>query len=348
MIDFFNDIEEVKKYVSVNQALELKSIAPYCKEVLECYIFPKISEKLYQELLENEEPNEVQQKAIEFLKCAKINFIMYLHIPFAAVQLTDSGIHRAETDKYKTAYKYQVEELRCKFLEAGWNWLESLLCHLEENPEDFKCWDSDNPAYLQNASLIINSAKKFREAYYTFGKRYTYEMLRPLIEDVELIIRDCIGQELYDIIKDEILKRTVSERIKNILPKICKAVAHIVIEQATRQRLVSITKEGIHFTQKTGDDASYQMIQATSEQASAKIDQAHIMTNRWLRELTNCMKQEPDLYPEFITYCDQLDEQICNPPKKKCEQGCSCKVCVNAHGPVLDGKKSNSSQSYMF
>lgn len=352
-IDFFGDtIEEVKEYIPVNQSLTIKSIAPYCKEALECYIYPQIGEKLYKELLEaynsTDGPKPEQLKAIEFLKCAKINFIMFLYLPMAQVQLSDSGVHRAEGDKFKSAYKYQVENIECKFLESGWNWLESLLCYLEDNADKFQCWDIDNPAYVENGSLIINSAKKFRQAYYTFGKRYTYEMIRPLIEDVELIIRDCIGQKLYDIIKNEILKRNISDRIKFILPKICKAIAHITIEQAVRQRLVSLSKKGIHFIQHTGDDAAQQLIQATSEQSSAKINQAHEMTNRWLRELSNCMKARPDVFPEYIEHCNKVDDQICNPPKKKCETGCSCKVCVGAHGPMLERNKDNSTNSFMF
>lgn len=350
-INFFEDIEDVKEYVAVNQSLEIKSIAPYCKEALECYIFPKIGEKMYNELLEaynSPEPTPEQLKAIEYLKCAKINFIMYLYLPIGQVNLTDSGVHRAESTKFKSAYKYQIENIECKFLESGWDWLESLLCFIEDNKEKFECWKEDNPYYIQNGSLIINSAKKFRSAYHTFGKRYTYEMIRTIIEDVELIIRDCIGQTLFDIIKLEIQKRELSNRIKFILPKICKAVAHITIEQAVRQRLVSLTKSGVHFIQKTGDDASHQLLQATSEQASAKINQAHEMTNRWLRELSSCMKQRPEDYPEYIEYCEKVDDQICNPPIKKCETGCSCKVCVGAHGPMLEGKEKNSSNSFMF
>ena len=82
---------------------------------------------------------ETANALIAPLQKAIANFALYHQLPILEVQISDSGVSRYETDNEKTAYKYQIDNLKTEILNNGFSALESILSIIES--------DKDNSAY---------------------------------------------------------------------------------------------------------------------------------------------------------------------------------------------------------
>lgn len=260
MATFFKTFSEFKNQVggAVNQSLQLDSIGPYIDVAEQKHLRVWLGDEFWEELLTEyakASPSSEMTKLFPLLQKPLAYLGVYEHSFIGGVQISDMGLIRMENDNSKTAYKYQINDLRSSMINNGFEAIEVLLKFLYANKGDYPTW-RDSSAFARSRSLFLNYASEFRASYAKYVSRYTYESLRSLIEDIEeFALRPLLGDELYDGMKERILEDSLATEEKKLLPLLHKAIAHFAIEEGIKQNLVKIEGTKVLQRELLGDQS---------------------------------------------------------------------------------------------
>lgn len=179
MATLLKNIEDVKKYVSVNENLQWDSVEPYIKQAERKYIKTLIGELLYDDYCATI-PTGTELKAYELLREAAANLAWFLYLPLANVQVTDSGISVTEGTNFKAAAWWQIRDLRRSFLEAGFEAIDEALKIMEANEADFSPWETTE-GYTIFKELFVKRTDTFQRWFNINNSRKTFLALRPYL-----------------------------------------------------------------------------------------------------------------------------------------------------------------------
>ena len=109
---------------------------------------------------------------------------------------------------------------------------------LEDNEAKYPLWQAD-PAYARNKAHFINTATDFRMLYGKQLSRYIFEIIRPILEEVETFaILPTIGQEQYDDLKQGIALKALTADEFALVQIIQRAVVHFTMQEALERHWV--------------------------------------------------------------------------------------------------------------
>lgn len=298
-MSYFPDIDTLQKSLAVNCSFSVESIEPSIELAALQYITPYIGDALYNDLITATAGTALT--ASNRVRRALANFAAYLHKDQGAVQWSDAGILRREGENYKSAYKYQEQNLQKSLHRQGWLWMELLLIYLENNEVDFPLWSQEGKA--KNRALLINTATRFQEFVRISGGRELYEYLRPIIKDVECFaISPCIGSALYSEIKEQILTKTLSPANERLLPYLQAPTAYYTKARAIELGLAQYTLSGLVSIEQQGADYKNQEKAVHGVTASASIIFNDDMGNRHLAKLVDFLTKNIEDYPLYADF----------------------------------------------
>ncbi len=243
MAQFFATLASFKSHLggSVNQSLELESVAPVIADTAERHLLPYLGQSYYDDLLadfEDDMLSPVEEKLVEKLQRALALLTMYEYLPVAAVQVSEAGVFRVETDSHKAAFRYQEAQLRAYFLEKGYEALEAMLVYMADNRASLTTWrdGAEGTAYL---STLLNRVGDFRVYYGSNLSRYTFECMRQAVRVVEYhAVRCQVPAGFWSAFQTKYLAGTLTASEKSLLALWREAVAHYAAELAMRYGIV--------------------------------------------------------------------------------------------------------------
>jgi hypothetical protein len=254
---------------------------------------------------EASDPTEEQTDALTYLRSVVAKLGLYEYAKIGGVQFTENGMHRMETETYKSAYKYQENQYKDWMLNNGYTALELFLEFLEDNEDDYPLWKNNTTVYNKNKSLFINTAADFRTYYSKSISRYTFEMLRSLIEDIEIFaILPMMGQDQFDDLKDGVLNKDLSEEEDKLIPLIGKVVAHFTIEEAFKRHWIQIDGNKIVQVELLDSQSYEKQGVPTREKLSLAIRHADEYANRHTSILKKFLTDNIDDYPLYKAYIE--------------------------------------------
>lgn len=306
----FSDIASLKAVVGggANMSIELSSIEPGLYAAWHAHLKPWVSQAFFDEVTDALEADALtgQQAALlPYLRRPLGMLGLYEYARIGSVQFSESGIFRMEGENYKTAYKYQVTELRRFYLYNGYEAIEHLLGYLEANEADFPTW-ADSDAYSRNKALLLNSAADFRNHYSNDINRYTFEHLRPVLEDIDAFaIQPLLGDEQYQELKANILAKALSPAESKLLYYLQRAVANFAVKEAIRRGWVRLEGRTLVSTEIL-EPQGYEHEGAPS---GAQVSLAAMRQDEWAnRHLSYATKYLADNLADFPLYSAYLDE----------------------------------------
>lgn len=332
----FTNIEDLKLYVGggANQSMELASMEPGLYAALHTHLKKWIGLTFWQEIfdaVEGESLSAAQTALLPYLKRPLAMLGLYEHTKVGTVQFGEGGLFRVETTDMKTAYKYQGTDFKRFYLVNGYEALEHLLTYLENNEADFPTW-VDSTGYTRNKSLILNTAEEFRQHYSNDISRFTFESLRPLIEDVELFaIRDLLGEEQYLDLKASIMDKDLTEKETQLVYLLQRAMANFTAKEGIRRSWIRFEGNSL---------VSVELLepQGYAREGSpiaGQMSLALIMQDEWAnRHLSYVVKYLADNLEEFTLYSDWLDTQAEAAAAEAAEEECPTDYperCGNCH-----------------
>jgi len=314
MAELFAEIAQLKEAVggAVNQSLSLSSLEPSIRQAAALYLNPWLGDAFYADLVAwavAGSPTAAQTAAVKYARRALGPLALYEYAPIGAVQFSDTGISRVENEHHKTAYKYQEFNWRMQMLTQGYEALELMLKFLEANQADYANWVAGS-GYARNKALFLNYASEFREAYSKNVTRYVFEVLRPLIEDVEdFAIRSTLPKQFYDALKAQILAKNISAADAKVIALIRKAIANFVIEEAIQRNLISFDGTIVAVRELEQDSASYVSRDPDLAKVAVQVRHQNLWGNREMTRVRALILENPTDYPLAIATADDGENE---------------------------------------
>lgn len=220
-------IEEVKNYISLAGTFKFDRLSPHIDRVLRSYVLKLLGKELLDEIFDTydaalrtweSKPNHekillgntgkqytlMEEKYWElmlYLQDAVCNIAFMNCISQMQTTMSNEGVRLAVNENQKTAFQWQIDDLKYQMATDGYGALNNLLLHLENNIELFPTWQSSD-SYFDQKKYFVESADLFNNAYYISNNRMTYLTLRYIMQRIELFdVKRIIGVEVFDKLK---------------------------------------------------------------------------------------------------------------------------------------------------
>lgn len=307
----FKDSNKLKEYTEFTE-VNFASVALTIRQVEDAYLVDVLGDELYNSLniaynLASTEGslNIAQQKLLDKCRMLIGPYVAYNYAPKSDVQLSDAGARRAETAQLKTAYAYQLQNLREQKLREAEQAAEALLRFLDLNKVDYPEWVS-SIAFEAYTSLFIRNGRDFNALVTTASPYRNYWAWRYKMEEVEQQnIREALGDAMFNDLKAKAKAGTLTDTEKTLLFPLRKAIAYFTISFAVPFHAVRMDSGGITVVNIRGG------VQETDNRAPAADNQlSNVIRNSadaggvWLQNAINFILTNPTdfpLYPFFPT-----------------------------------------------
>lgn len=308
----FNDISEVKDFIGggANLSIDMDSILPVMHDAARDHLLPWLGKDQWLALVdavENDDAGTEEEALLPYVRRPLAHLTFYEYSKIGGIQFSESGIFRTETENMKSAYKYQENEYRNYMLTKGYEAIEELLAFLEANEADYALW-SVSRAYTRNKALLINDATTFRDCYAGYLSRYTFEILRPIIEDLEIFaILPLIGQDQFDALKTAILEKSLTAEQTALLGHIQKAVASFAVREGSKRLLVRIEGRNVVQTENLEPQSYEKSTSAAGNAISLKLLQQEAWGNRHISYIKKFLDDHLEDYPLYSAWIDEQE-----------------------------------------
>lgn len=301
-------IEEIKKYVSINVTSTFNKVDPHFSRAERKHLVPLIGSVLfnsqitaYNSALKKVEDMPVVPQGLQVLiqeavaNIGSLNFLAQ-----AQLQMSDNGIRISVNNEMKTAFQWQIEDLKFQLGKDGYDALEEILIYLEANTATFDTWKTSDAYYLQKG-FFVNTAAEFDKHFHINGSRLTYLMLRYLIRRVEdQDIRPLLGAAFYNELKTAIKNDAVSADQKTLISEyLAPGVTLLAVAKAITERAVEVTEFGVSVNLYGYYGNMKQKDPAKLEDRQPMIDQLLKDGAKFIKDGLELVQANPLLYPTF-------------------------------------------------
>jgi hypothetical protein len=301
-----NTIEEIRAYVSVNVSNSIEIIMPDIISA-EKYIKAALGIDQYNNLNDaynatNPNLTNDQQLLLEKVQPALANLAYATFITIGQLDISDAGFRIIVGESHKTAFKWQIDDVKQYFLDKGFEAIDELLTFLEGNKTAYPLWTSSD-AYSLTREHFINSAAVFTKLYPIKGSRRTFLALLPILKKVEeLTIEPAISTPLYEELKAQILTNAVTVDNQKLLRLLQPAVAHLAIARAIPELGLELGEDAVFVREYISTEGKNQK-RPSENLLSLKIGQAEKDGLTYLKRLTDFLQATASetLYAAFFT-----------------------------------------------
>lgn len=246
----FSTSGELKDFLPNTAGEVLDQILPFVGSAEQDFIVRFIGADQFNDLNskyndENDDLTDAEAALVTQIQKPLAYFSMMLAVPHLQLLISPSGIRIASTDEYKTAFGWQIENLKEELRNQGYNFIDQLIKYLFSLRSTFTLYGNSD-AFKENHESFVNYVSDFNKYYFIDQQRSTFESLRPIIRDLELLqIQENIGKEYYDELKGKILTDNLTADDKVILPWIQAGLVKLTIAEAVKRNVVRVMPNGL-------------------------------------------------------------------------------------------------------
>lgn len=299
--ELFPSLSDFKPYVGgrINKSIEMASLEATIYETARRHITPWLTPTLYNTLVAGVAASNLSidnQALLPYVRRPLAILTMYEWSKVGGIEVGESGFQRIETDKVKTAYRYQVRSYQDDAREKGYDALETMLRYLEDNKSTFSTWASSDEG-LAHRTPILNYASDFRTLALPECDRYTYECIRPIIGEVELFaVQKLLPSAFWSGFISRHIAGTLTTAEKVLRKYMRQSIAHRAIEDAVRQRWVRIDGGRIAIHEDFGDQRNTNLTMPSTTGGNLFAIHA-TWSDRWNAVWVDYIKSNPDDFP---------------------------------------------------
>ena len=240
----FSNFDDFKNNVggAVNQSVLLESLTPTIEEVAHTHIIPWLTQGLWDALVSGVETPASQTLAnlLPYVQKSVAFLTMWEYAKIGGVQFSEAGLLRTESETHKTAYKNQENAYREQMRNHGFNALERMLIFLETNKADYPDW-TDNDGLAYHRAVFLHLAKDMQREAAQKITRYTYNVLRPLIADLEtFVLEPLLGADFLAELRTDFLADDLTEKQTELIKLLRKPLTHFAIHEGIQRMWVQI------------------------------------------------------------------------------------------------------------
>ncbi|MEG1860996.1 MAG: DUF6712 family protein [Bacteroidaceae bacterium] len=251
----WNDADEMKRFVPVSSALSFENLESALRDAFDLFVIPILGEPTARRIVQiyqAAERSEAEALVLDTCQRAVANLAFWYDFDELSVRITDQGVQRQESDTFKSAYKYQEDNLRRGFKNKGFNALDRLIDlldrHLAEFPEFAKA-----PAHDHRAEALVRSTAEVDRIYFINRSHLVFLRLQPIFRTVEqTTLRPLLGTKLYEALTVALASGKESIGTPGSTEDLRRRCADFVVLRSVAQLLRttgSITDRGLYFSQ---------------------------------------------------------------------------------------------------
>jgi hypothetical protein len=308
----FTTISQIKEHIGGggNMSLELDSLRPTWELVaqndLQLWLGPTTYAALLAYVLEADETgNDDFDLLLPYVRRPLALWTMAEYAKIGGIQFGESGMSRVEIEGRAQPYKYQENAYKEYMLNHGWNALETMLIFLEDNRDTYTDWATE--ARPRHRSLFINTAAELRDCYARYTNRYTFESIRPIIQDMEVFfLIPSIGIEQYTALKAVIATNNLDEPQTEAVARLSRALAHVSVKEALTRNLVAIKGHTLIQIEMLEPQSYAKESPPTINTVSLAHTQLDEFAQRHLDYAIQYLTDNPTEFPEYAAYAAAL------------------------------------------
>lgn len=253
MANLIKHIDEVTRQVPMNKLADYDKLEPFLANAERLYVLNLIGKLEFADLLAAYTSATFNTDLIidSTIKQAILNAqriisnIGYLFAaPLVSLSIGPNGIQIHSTADKKTAFQWQIEDLKRALQDLGGGGIEDLLLHLEENPLVFdKYAASEN--YQKQKKYLITTATEFSEYFDIKNSRFLFQSLGAIMYRIEAhVIEKSLGEGFLEALKQP----NLSAPKKKLCNKYIKpALALLTAAKAIHERVFSFNEGVVTF-----------------------------------------------------------------------------------------------------
>ena len=307
----FKTITEIKTFLPIGTGNDFNRLKSHIENAENMYIKPLLGVDMYDELVEFyedalplAEPTEVQLAMIDLLERIQhsvIHLAYFVGYDFLNVSVSDSGFQRLESEHKKGLYKYQEDNLKQYFSDAGFNSLDTILLFLETNITHFAEFKVSSNWTIFKSSFIPTVTTLEQIPYTIYGSRLTFLSLKPHLAFIEdTIIKQTLGETIYSEIKAEMIKDAPAGKVTAILSYIRKPLIYFAAALLMEETGATLGKNGLFFEKLNGNNPDNRVKQpSTEERILARIKRSNDVGNAYLDALKSYLISNAEDWAAF-------------------------------------------------
>lgn len=293
-------ISELKTFVGSTAGSKFEDYAHDLRRATETHLIPLVGLRFYDQLLSLYEASE-NDDAVYQAQAAVASFAAKIATPRLAVMINSKGITRKEGQGEKSAYQYQVRDLQASYQQAGWEALERLLEHLEENQKEKKYSQFHRSKYASyDDDLFISNTAQMQQYVDIHGQRQLFVQLLPHLREAQLRLARELGQAFYDQLHRQHKAQKFARKHEGLVPLMRKAIANLAYAEYMDTRVSTLTPEG--FRQPVGstnDDIAAQMADKDNRVGSL-IRYYRSNAEAYITDLHRILRETPKQFPLYV------------------------------------------------
>ncbi len=256
----YKNIDEVKKYLPLSNAVEFERLKPHIVQIENEFIVPLMGEAQYEDINAFYNANAETALFLNLFNVVRaaqnaiIHLVYFRGYEVLNAYISDGGFKRVESDKVKSLFKYQEDNLKEYFKTCGFNALDIMLEKMEVYAKASGNTAINQPWYKAYHDDFINNAKAFSEIYEINGSRLIFLRLKKYMQQVkDLELSKVLGPVNWDYILSEIAKTDAASpaaKVKAILPLIRKPLAFLSVALLMEDTGADLTDKGLVYDGK--------------------------------------------------------------------------------------------------
>ena len=316
-------IDHFRAYVKVNYNSELTNFEPDLRLAERQRVRPLLGPALYNELsalsdaalqAALDDVTSATGQLLRLVQEAVANLGALEYLPLSQVKISDRGIALMVD---KTAFQWQINELRASFRRKGYDALEAVLLFLDEHAADFPAWVTSAAATEARRQLIA-TATEFSRHYDIGGSHLTYLSLLPTLRKVERFqLGAVLGVAYLAELRAELIAGSVSADNQLVLDEYVRpALAHLVVAKAVPEVGLSLHEGNLELNVFRFDNANEKEADASLDQLLAsKVSQAETDGQNYLLQLRQYLNAlaSPTRYATYFTSSTYRDPSAPRP-----------------------------------
>lgn len=246
MAKLIKNITEVRKHITVDfSEPDLDRVQPFLDNAEHLYVYKIIGNAEFESLagiyqtagfnVETIVDADVKEAVIN---CQRIicNLGYLFAIPRLNLNIGASGIQIHSSETMKTAFQWQIEDLKNSLRELGFNAIEVLLAFLESKPTKFADYiASEN--YTAQKQYLISSAEQFSFYFDIKSSRFLFQSLGSIMFRIESqVIAKLFGLTFLTSLKADDASAEKKELAKNYIKP---AIALLTASKSIKERIFS-------------------------------------------------------------------------------------------------------------
>jgi hypothetical protein len=300
MANIFTDTDTLRLFVPVNKDTKFTEIEPFINDALETFIRPIIGDALVT-LLNSLSANSTDP-LLKAVREPLASYAFLLWIPFGQLSIDTSGIRINTTDTKKTAFQWQIEDLKKTFKLKGDNGIESLLRFLETDEGTTQTY---TPSWGAQSSLVrdsfVYSATEFTNIVGLINNsRRTFLALKPVMKLVEdFTIKPMLGNVLYAVYKAGVANASGALNA-TLLDLIKKATAHATVSKGVTELSCEMSEAGFLVFNNTGQSGTILNKENSPNNFISKIETLHQQhAEAFLSQIRDYLNENISSFPDY-------------------------------------------------